>query len=198
MTSTKKSNPKNHKDAELEDILEELEELSDQEAKEKEEKSEIHRLQSLLQEKEEITKKAQLDYINLKTDFDFLVRQTQQKEQSLNQEILVKVVKKLLPFVEDLRKSLNNLTPDQKADGLGKGVQMIYDKFIQALGDLAIYPIDSLHLEPDHHLHEPVSVVPVADKKLKGKIVEIFEQGFYLKQGDEKIAIIPSKVIIGS
>ncbi|MDR0282271.1 MAG: nucleotide exchange factor GrpE [Candidatus Peribacteria bacterium] len=174
MISTKKSPPKSHHDAE------------------------IQRLQSLLQEKEEITKKAQLDYINLKTDFDFLVRQTQQKKQSLHQEILIRVVKKLLPFVEDLRKSLIHLTDQQKADPLGEGVQIIYNKFISALAEFQVFPIESEGLEPDTFFHEPVSIQPTENKKLKGRIIQIFEQGFYYKNGEEKMVILPSKVVIGS
>jgi molecular chaperone GrpE (heat shock protein) len=91
---------------------------------------ELIKLQAQLAEKEEIAKKAQIDYINLKADFDFLVRQTKMKEASLEQDILIKVVKKLLPFVEDLRKSLLHFTDEQKTEPLGKGVQMVYDKFL--------------------------------------------------------------------
>jgi molecular chaperone GrpE (heat shock protein) len=105
---------------------------------------ELIKLQAQLTEKDEIAKKAQIDYINLKADFDFLVRQTKKKEETLEQEILIKVVKKLLPFVEDLRKSLLHLTEEQKAEPLGKGVQMIYDKFLFALAELHIFPIDTL------------------------------------------------------
>jgi len=53
-------------------------------------------------------------------------------------------------------------------------------------------------LEPSTLFHEPVSIKEVSDKKLKGKIIEVFEQGFYLDTGSEKITLSPSKVIIGS
>jgi molecular chaperone GrpE len=182
-------------DNDLQDILEELEEKQELEVIEN---KEITHLQAQLTEKEEIAKKAQIDYINLKADFDFLFRQTKTKEQSLEQDTIVKVVKKLIPFVEDLRKSLLHLTEEQKSEPLGKGVQMVYDKFLSALAELQIFPIESLGLEPDSLLHEPVSVQPIQDKKLKGKITQIFEQGFFLQTKEEKIVIFPSKVVIGS
>jgi len=160
--------------------------------------AERDKMQVLLTEKEEITKKAQIDYINLKSDFDFLVRQTKMKEESLEQEMLIKIIKKLLPFIEDLRKSLDHLNEDQKSDALGKGVQMVYDKFISTLAELSIFPIKALGTDPDPLFHEPVSMQPTEDKKLKGKITSIFQQGFYYKKGEENIVIIPSKVIIGS
>lgn len=154
------------------------------------------KLQALLAEKEEIAKKAQIDYINLKADFDFLARQTKKKEESLEQETLLKVVKQLLPFVEDLRKSLLHLSPEQKTEPLGKGVQIVYDKFLSTLSEFSIFPIDTLSVAPDTQFHEPVSIQPTDNKKLKGKIIQIFQQGFYYKKGEETIVLLPSKVII--
>jgi hypothetical protein len=37
---------------------------------------------------------------------------------------------------------------------------------------------------------------PTTEKKLKGKIIQIFEQGFYYKKGEEPLVLLPSKVII--
>ncbi|GHV29110.1 hypothetical protein FACS1894176_11700 [Bacteroidia bacterium] len=181
----------------LQDMLQELEQ--EQETKDQLEgktDGRIATLEAQLVEKEEITKKAQIDYINLKADFDFLLRQTKIKEETLEQDTLIKVVKKLLPFVEDLRKSLLHLSEQQKTEALGKGVQMVYDKFISALAELSIFPIDAIDIDPDTQLHEPVSIQATENKKLKGKVIHIFEQGFYYQKGDNQIVILPYKVII--
>jgi len=45
-------------------------------------------------------------------------------------------------------------------------------------------------------LHEPVSIQPVEDEKLKGKIIKEFERGFVYHKGDDTRVIIPSKVIV--
>ena len=121
MTKDDKKQSKHTDERELQDILDGLE--SEQEVSVEQQKNNIHqgevmKLQQLLTEKEEIAKKAQIDYINLKADFDFLVRQTKMKEEAAEQENLLKVVKKLLPFVEDLRKSLENLSSEQKEEPL--------------------------------------------------------------------------------
>lgn len=147
---------------------------------------------------EEIAKKAQLDYVNLKADFDFLVRQTKAKEQTLEQDTLIKVIKKLLPFVEDLRKSLMQLNDEQKLDGLWKGVQMVYDKFILALWELGVFPINEVGVEVNSQVHEPISTMPTDDENLKNKVIQIFTQGFIYKKDGVEILILPSKVIVGS
>jgi len=188
---------------ELQDMVDDLEK-KEEENSEWEQGAQIQQLQNQLQqvetqlkEKEEIAQKAQIAYLHVKSDFDLLTRQTQAKTKTLEQDLTIKIVKKMLPFIENLRKSLATLTEEQKADNLGKGVQMIYDGCLKSLADLSIFPIDAVGCDVDSQLHEPVSLQPIDDKKLKGKIVSVFEQGFFYEKDDVKIVIIPAKVIVG-
>jgi len=159
---------------------------------------EIKKLQTQLAEKDEIVKNAQVAYLRAKNDMEMIQRQTTMKAESMHQDLLIKIVKKLLPFVEDLRKSLETLSDEQKESTMWKWVQMVYDKFIKALSEFSIFPIPSLHEIPDTMLHEPIWTQPVEDKKLKWKIIQVFEQWFYYKKGDwNRITIFPSKVVIG-
>ena len=158
----------------------------------------IQELEAQLKDKEEIAQKAQIAYLHLKNDFDLLSRQTQAKEKTMQQDSLIKVVKKILPFIENLRKSLETLTEEQKQEGLWRGVEMIYENSLKSLSELNVFPIESLGLEVDSQMHEPVSMMPTEDKKMKGKIISIFEQGFYYEKDEVKIVINPSKVIVGN
>ncbi|MCF7834816.1 nucleotide exchange factor GrpE [Candidatus Gracilibacteria bacterium] len=195
---TKKDEKKND-----DELLEKLEEIK----KEKEDKEiggEIEELNKKIQELEnekkeitEMTKRAQYDYINLKMDFDRLVRQTEEKDANQGIDILIDVVKKFLPFVENLRKSLENINKEQLQDPLTKGVQIVYDNFIKTLGSMNIKAIESVGLEPDLFFHEPVSVQKTEDKKMKGKIIQEFERGFFWEKDGEKKVIVSSKVIVG-
>ena len=157
----------------------------------------IQKLESELKEKEEITQKAQIAYLHLKNDFDLLSRQTQAKEKTMQQDTLIKVIKNILPFIDNLRKSLETLTEEQKQEWLGRGVEMIYENCLKSLTELNVFPIESIWLEVDSQMHEPVSMIPTDDQKMKGKIISVFEQGFYYEKEDVKIVIIPSKVVIG-
>jgi molecular chaperone GrpE (heat shock protein) len=73
---------------------------------------------------------------------------------------------------------------------------MVYNKFLKTLEHLHIKSIDSIWLVPDSFLHEPVSVQPIEDEQLKGKIIKEFERGFVYHKGDDTRVIIPSKVIV--
>ena len=160
---------------------------------------EIKKLQTQLAEKDEIVKNAQVAYLRTKNDMEMIQRQSAIKAESMYQDLLIKIVKKLLPFVEDLRKSLETLSNEQKESTMWKWVQMVYDKFIKALAEFSIIPIPSLHEFPDTMFHEPIWTQSVEDKKLKWKIIQVFEQWFYYKKEDwNKVTIFPSKVLIGS
>ena len=186
----------------LKDELEELQEAED-EAKEAQADfapllNKIKELESQLQEKDEIAKNSQINYLHLKADFDILQRQTQQKIDNAERDAEIKVVKELLPFVENLRKSLLNLTEEQQSSSLWEWIRMMYDNFIKSLEKLHIKPIEALGLEPDAQFHEPVSVQAVEDENLKWKIIQEFQQGFVYEKDDEVIVISPSRVIVWS
>lgn len=83
-------------------------------------KSQISQLEKEKKELTEMAKRAQYDYINLKMDFDRFIRQTNEKSQTINLDSLIDVVKKFLPFLEDLRKSLENITDEHLQDPLTK------------------------------------------------------------------------------
>jgi len=192
--------------SEIEDdfLQEELQELQAAEDQAKEDAkadftpllNKIKELENQLQEKDEIAKNSQINYLHLKADFDILQRQTQQKVDNAERDAEIKVVKELLPFVENLRKSLLNLTDDQKESSIWEGLRMMYDNFIKSLEKLHIKPIESVWLEPNPQFHEPVSMQPVDDKKLKWKIIQEFQQGFFYENNDEVIVISPSRVIV--
>ncbi len=182
----------------LENMLEEVKSDKNNEEMIEQLQAEIKKLQAQLAEKDEIVKNAQLAYLRAKNDMEMIQRQSVMKAESMHQDLLIKIVKKLLPFVEDLRKSLETLSEEDKNSDMWKWVQMVYSRFIKALSEFNVHPIPSLHENPDTLMHEPIWMQPTDDKKLKWKIIQVFEQWFYYqKENGDKITIFPSKVVIG-
>ena len=108
---------KKHDDQDVKDLEQMLEDVkSDKDNEEMIEQlqAEIKKLQAQLAEKDEIVKNAQLAYLRAKNDMEMIQRQSAMKAESMHQDLLVKIVKKLLPFVEDLRKSLETLSEEDK------------------------------------------------------------------------------------
>ncbi len=98
----------------LEEMLNDVKSGKDNEDIVEKLQAEIKKLQAQLAEKDEIVKNAQLAYLRAKNDMEMIQRQSSMKAESMHQDLLIKIVKKLLPFVEDLRKSLETLSDEQK------------------------------------------------------------------------------------
>ena len=187
-------------DKELKEKLKQTKKENELKSKSKQEHDlsiELKKLQKEYQEQSEIAIKAQRDYINLKFDFDRFQKQVKEKEKEQELSSLIFSVKKILPFVEDLRKSLDNIPQDKKSDTLAQWVQLVYDNFLKTLESINIFQIKAIWLEPDSNLHEPVSIMPTEDKKMKWKIIQEFERWFVYKKEDKQVVINTSKVIVG-
>lgn len=121
LTTMTKDDKKDNSELEkkLEEIQKEKAQNDENDAKDKKDENvgkdeKIQQLEKALQEQMEITKRAQHDYINLKWDFDRYMQNMKEKSASLEVDTLISVVKKFLPFVENLRKSLASIVNDQK------------------------------------------------------------------------------------
>jgi molecular chaperone GrpE (heat shock protein) len=118
-----KEEAKNNIEIDLEAKLQEEQSKSESRKQSKKDKKlviQLEELQKKYNDQIETLKRAQNDYINLKFDLDRLQRQTQEKEKNSEVDSLISSVKKFLPFVEDLRKSLDNIPEDKKSDSLAQ------------------------------------------------------------------------------
>jgi molecular chaperone GrpE len=157
----------------------------------------IKELENKLADAEQITKKAQSDYIHMKFDFDSYMRRNDEQSKTMKIDTLIDVAKKFTPFIDSLRKSLENIPAEHTEDPLVQGVQMVYNKFISSLDMMGIKAIESIGQEPNIELHEAVSAMPVTDETQKGKIIQEFEKGFIYDKGDIRKVVNTAKVVVG-
>lgn len=198
----KDENSVSQQDTSLEDALKKVQQdkLDEETVSSEQQKNELQEkvlvLEKQKQEALDIAKKVQYDYINLKTDFDRVQRISLEKEKSMETDTLVKYMKKLFPVIDQLKSSLDHIDQSKEGDAFVQWVKMVYDNMLKTLASFGIHPIESLWLPPDSLLHEPLSTMPVDDESQKGKIVQVFQQWFYLEKNGEKTVIVPSKVVI--
>lgn len=146
---------------------------------------------------EEIAKKAQYDYVMLKYEFDSLVNRTKQNEGDLKLATMRDNLKKFVPFVEELRQTVEHMPVALADDSWAQGVKLIYDKLLVSLKAMGVEQVESIGMEPDSEVHEPMGIEPTQEETLKGKIIKEFSKGYVLKQGDVKTVIMTAKVIVG-
>ena len=74
-----------------------------------------------------------------------------------------------------------------------EGVQLVFNKLRKTLQAQGLRAMESLHTDFDVEKHEAITEIPVDDKKLKGKVVDEVEKGYYLN--DKLIRF--AKVVVG-
>lgn len=93
----------------------------------------ITELQKKLKDTEEIAKKAQYDYIMLKSEFDSFVRRVEGDNKEAKVQQLVDLVKKLTPIIDQLGQSVSHTPAELEDNTWAAGVKLTYDNAIKTL-----------------------------------------------------------------
>lgn len=101
-----------------------------------------------------------------------------------------------LPTVDNLERALSAAGPEAH-DGPGgqliKGIEMVREQFIQALGRHGIEPVDSVGKPFDPNVHEALQQV-TSEEHAPGTVIQEFEKGF-VRNGR---LLRPARVIVAS
>jgi molecular chaperone GrpE len=186
--ATKENNRKEHlqADAKSNDRSQEV-------ASQKKTEKKIRSLNAKVKQMEAALKEENDKYLRLSADFDNYRKRTLKEKIDLTKLAGEEIFLKILPVLDDLDRALKSVQDASDLDAVKKGIQLIYSKFTDYLSQQGVKEIEALHQNFDTDLHEAVSQIPPPDKKLKGKVVDVVEKGYYL---NDKV-IRYSKVIIG-
>jgi molecular chaperone GrpE len=81
----------------------------------------------------------------------------------------------------------------QDPDSLKQGFELIYNKLIKSLEAKGLTPVEAQGETFNADIHEAITNIPAPSEDMKGKVVDVVEQGYYL---GEKIIRFP-KVVVG-
>ena len=162
-------------------VAEETEEVPEEEVEEEEKSS------------EEIIQELQDKYLRLSADFDNYRKRTLKEKMDLIKLASEDILLKLLPVMDDFDRALQTMDKATDCKAMKDGIDLIHIKFKDFLSSNGIKEINALNEEFDTDLHEAVTKVPAPSKKMKGKVVDVVEKGYFLH---DKV-IRYSKVVIG-
>ncbi len=139
--------------------------------------------------------KAEADtYISLaqrqKAEFENYKKRTLEQSAAVRQDGLCEGVLKILPVYDVITKALNMI----KDENTLKGLNMIMQTLIESFKSLGIETIDSLGSDFDPAFHNAVMNEEAETEDGKGKITEVFQEGF--KMGDKVLRYAMVKVSI--
>ncbi len=175
------------------DIPEEVQEKEVSVAEEPEEVPEEEEPEEKEKTSEEVIEELQEKYVRLSAEFDNYRKRTLKEKMDLIKLASEDILLKLLPVMDDLDRALQTMNEATDCKAMKEGVDLIHNKFKEFLSSNGIKEINALNEEFDTDLHEAVTKVTVPSKKMKGKVVDVIEKGYFLH---DKV-IRYSKVVIG-
>lgn len=135
-------------------------------------------------------------YLRLYSEFENFRRRSAKEKLTLVETASEGILAKLLPIVDDFERGLaamNSQEADPKATQ--EGIQLIYDKLQQMLQQAGVEPMEiAKGASFDTEFHEAITQIPVEDADMKGKVVDVTEKGYMLKEKVLRFA----KVVTGA
>ncbi|MCC5920761.1 MAG: nucleotide exchange factor GrpE [Cyclobacteriaceae bacterium] len=152
--------------------------------------------QSKIEELEAALEESKNKHLRVYSEFENFRRRTAKEKTELIQTAGEGVIMALLPMKDDFQRALKS-ADDEKADyaALKEGLELLHNKFNKTLESKGLKKMEvnqGSDFDPD--LHEAITQIPAPEDKLKGKVIDVVEDGYYL--GEKVIRF--AKVVIGS
>lgn len=165
----------------------EIEETKEDEV-EQEEVSELDKLKGELAE-------AKDKYLRLYSEFDNYRRRTSKEKLNLIKTANEDLITALIPVIDDFERAEKSFEDETDVKAIVEGVKLIANKFNASLEQKGLKVMDSESgIDFDPEIHEAITQIPAPDKKLKGKVIEVIEKGYFL--GEKVIRF--AKVVTGN
>lgn len=135
-------------------------------------------------------------YLRLYSEFENFRRRVAKEKLALIDTACEDILRKLLPVVDDFERALASLQADEKVpQAMQAGVQLIYEKLMHLLQQAGVQPmlLDKGAVF-DTEFHEAVTQVPVEGEDMQGKVLDVLEKGYFLKEKILRFA----KVVTGA
>jgi molecular chaperone GrpE len=110
-------------------------------------------------------------------EFDNFRKRTERERSEYLQYAGMEMVKELIPILDDFERALKS---DSGSPEYAKGVEMIYNRMVEALKKIGLEPMDAAGKQFDPHLHQAVERVETSDSADHTVLGE-FQRGYYFK-----------------
>ena len=132
-------------------------------------------------------------YLRLSAEYDNFRKRTLKEKIELQKSANENLLQALLPIADDFDRAMQSVDEAKDIQAIKEGMTLILGKFIGFLNQQGVKEIEAVHKEFDTDLHEAITKIPAPTKKLKGKVVDVVQKGYYL---NDKVLRF-SKVVIG-
>ncbi len=146
-----------------------------------------------LEEKDALLKEYAAKFASAAQEFDDArVRLRREVSKDVGRETR-RVLASFLEVVDNLDRAIAAASASEGATGLHEGVVMVRQQFLLTLDGYGVQPIDAAGEPFDPNLHDAVSMVPVTETGLEGRVIDVATPGY--RVADEVLR--PAKVTVG-
>lgn len=132
-------------------------------------------------------------YLRLSAEYDNFRKRTLREKIDLQKSANESLLSALLPVADDFDRALQSVEEAKDIEAVKEGLQLISGKFRGFLNQQGVREIDAEKKEFDTDLHEAITKIPAPSKKMKGKVVDVVQKGYFLNDKVLRYA----KVVIG-
>jgi len=132
-------------------------------------------------------------FLRLFAEFENYKKRTARERLDLIETAGSSVMLSIIPILDDFERALSHIEEDKEAEELRKGVTLIYQKLLTTLEQKGLKEMESKGKDFDPDFHQALTEIETPDKKMKGKVVEVIEKGYFI---GEKI-LRHAKVVVG-
>lgn len=150
----------------------------------------------------ELTKEEQLEeqvkilndkHLRLYSEFENFRRRTAKEKIDLIGSASERIMKELLPVIDDFKRAQKSNAESNDINAVKEGVSLVFDKLDRTLVSSGLKQMEAIGEVFDADKHEAITNIPAPSEDMKGKVVDVVEDGYYL---NDKI-IRFAKVIVG-
>ena len=132
-------------------------------------------------------------HLRLQAEFDNYRRRTLKEKADLISSAGEKVLKDLLPVIDDLDRAMESTATAQDVAAVREGLDLIVNKFQNFLKNNGVNEIEAKEQDFDADKHEAVTKFPAPSEDLKGKVIDVVQKGYTLNGKVMRFA----KVVVG-
>ena len=119
-------------------------------------------------------------HLRLRAEFDNYRKRTMREKADLIKMGGEGALKNLLPVIDDFERALQNIPTTEEVKALREGVELIYTKFINYLGQQGVKAIEAVGKPFDTEEFEAIATLPAPQPDLKGKVIDCVQTGYVL------------------
>lgn len=132
-------------------------------------------------------------YMRLSAEFDNFRKRTLKEKMELVASGGEDVMVAIIPVVDDFERAIAAMDGKEHVTPECEGIRLIYQKFLDVLKSKGVTPIEAMGKPMDVDFHDAVAKVPVEDPQQKGKVIDVVQTGYMLKDKVLRFA----KVVVG-